>query len=118
VVFRLVHESILEGGNSLGDNDGHGEGIVEGRDVTESHDSGESGVSLGLADVINSSSGTTGVDNELSELSSLLSNFSNASSSVLSNLNVNILEAVEDSGEDLSFNDNFGEIDGVLSDLR
>lgn len=118
VVFRLVHESILEGGNSLGDDNSHGEGIVEGRDVTESHDSGESGVSLGLANVINSSSGTTGVHNELSELSSLLSDFSDASSSVLSNLNVNILKAVEDSGEDLSFNDNFGKIDGVLSDLR
>jgi len=47
----------------------------------------------------------------------LLCNFSNAGSSILSDLDIHILKAVEDSWEDLSLNNNLGKINGVLSDL-
>jgi hypothetical protein len=32
-------------------------------------------------------------------------------------LNIKVLQAVEDSGEDLSLNDNFSQINGVLGNL-
>jgi len=117
VILRLVHEGILEGSDSLGDDNSHSERVIESRDVSEGHDTRESSVSLRLTDIVNSSGGTTRVDDELSELSSLLSNFSDASSSVLSYLNIDILKAVKDSREDLSFDNDFSEIDGVLGDL-
>jgi len=59
VVLGLVDECVLEGSNTLGDDHSHGEGVVEGRDVAEGHDTRETGVTLGLADVINGSGGTT-----------------------------------------------------------
>ena len=117
VILRLVDEGILKRSDSFGDDDGHGEGVVEGRDISESHDSGKSSVTLGFTDVVNSSGSTTRVNNELGELGGLLGNFSNASSSVLSNLNIHVLEAVENSWEDLSLNDYLSKIDGVLSNL-
>jgi hypothetical protein len=117
VVFWLVLECILEWSNALGHDHSHGEGVVEGRDVSEGHDSGETGVTLRLADVINGSGGTTRVHDELSELSSLLCDLTDASGGVLSNLDVDILKAVEDSGENLGLNNNLGEVDGVLGDL-
>jgi len=117
VILRFVDEGILEGSNSLGDDNSHGEGVVEGGDVTEGHDSGKSAVTLGLTDVVNGSSGTTGVDDELSELGGLLGNFTDAGGGVLADLNIDVLKAVEDSGENLGLNDNFGKIDGVLGDL-
>ena len=117
VILRLVDEGVLKRSNTLGDNDSHGEGVIEGRDVTEGHDAGKSGVTLGLADVVDGGGGTTRVDDELGELGGLLGDFTDAGSGVLTNLDINILEAVEDSGEDLGLNDNLGEIDGVLGDL-
>jgi len=117
VVFGLVHEGVLEGSNSLGNDNGHGERVIESRDVTEGHDSGETGVSLGLADVVNGSGGTTGVHDQLGEFSGLLGNLTDASGGVLTDLDIDVLEAVEDTGEDLSLNDYLGKVDGVLGDL-
>jgi hypothetical protein len=117
VVFRLIDEGILKRGNTLGNNHSHSEGVIEGRDVTESHDAWEASVSLRFRDIVNDSGSTTGVNNELSELSGLLSDFSDACSSILSDLNIEVLQAVKDSGEDLSLDDDFSQIDGVLSDL-
>jgi hypothetical protein len=118
VVLRFVHEGIFKRSNSLGYDNSHGKGVIESGNVSKSHDSRESSVSLGFSDVVNSSSGTTRVDDELGELSGLLSNFSNASSSVLSYLHIDILKAVKDSGEDFSLNDDFGEIYSMFGDLR
>ena len=117
MVLGLVDETVLKGRDTLGDDDSHGEGIIEGGDVSEGHDTGKSGVTLGLRDVVDGSSGTSRVDDELGELGGLLSDFSDAGSGVLTDLNIDILKAVEDSGEDLSLNDNFSEVDGVLGDL-
>jgi len=117
VVFGLVHQGVLKRGNTLRDDDSHSERVIESRDIAEGHDTGETGIALALTDVVNGSSGTTRVDNELSELSSLLCNLTDASGGILADLNVDVLEAVKDTGEDLSFNDNFSEINGVLSDL-
>jgi len=117
VVFGLVHEGILERSDTLGNDNGHGEGVIESRDVSESHDTGKSGVALGLTDVVDGGSSTSRVDDKLSELGGLLGDFSDASGGVLSYLHIDILEAVEDSGEDLSFNNDFSEIHGVLSNL-
>jgi hypothetical protein len=117
VVFWLVLDGVLQWGDTLGDDDGHGEGVVEGRDVSEGHDTWKSGVTLGFTDVVNGSGGSTRVDNKFSEFGGLLGDFSNASSSVLSDLDIHILEAVEDSWEDFSLNNDFGKIDGVLGDL-
>ena len=117
VVLGLVDESILEWGNTLGDNDGHGKGVIEGGDVTEGHDTGETSVALGLADIVNGSSGTTGVDDELGELGGLLGDFTDAGGGVLADLNIDVLKAVENTGEDFSFDNNLSKIDGVLGDL-
>jgi len=57
------------------------------------------------------------MNNKLGQFSGLLSNFSNAGSSILSDLDIHILKAVEDSWEDLSLNNDLGKINGVLSDL-
>ena len=46
VVLWLVDKSILKWGDTLGDDNGHGERIVEGRDVTEGHDTWETSVAL------------------------------------------------------------------------
>lgn len=117
VVLRLVNKGILKRSNTLRNNNCHSEGIIEGRDVTEGHDTRKTGISLGFGDVIDDSSSTTGVNNEFSKLSGLLGDFSDASGSILSDLDIEILQAVEDSGEDLSLNDDLSEINGVLSDL-
>ena len=57
------------------------------------------------------------MNNELSELSSLLSDFSDACGSILSHLNIKILQAVKDSWEYFSLNNDLSKINGVLSDL-
>jgi len=117
VILRLVDKSILKRGNTFGDNNGHGEGVIESRNVTEGHDTWKSAVTLGLTDVVNGSGSTTGVNDELGEFSSLLGNLTNASGGILADLNINVLEAVKNSGEDFSLNNDLSKIDGVLSDL-
>jgi hypothetical protein len=117
VILGLVDKGILERGNTLADNDGHSERVVEGRDVAEGHDTGETSVALGLADVVNGGGSTAGVDDELSELSGLLGDFTNAGGSVLADLNINVLKAVKNAGEDLSLNNDLSKVDGVLGDL-
>lgn len=57
------------------------------------------------------------MNDKFSELSGLLGDFSDASSGILSYLNIEIFQAVKDSGEDFSLYNNFGQINGVLSDL-
>ena len=117
VVLWLVDEGILEWGNSLGDNNSHGKGVIEGGDVTEGHDTWESGIALGLTDVVDSGGGSTRVDDELGKLWGLLGNLTDAGGSVLAYLDINVLETVEDPWEDLSLNNNLSQIDSVLSDL-
>lgn len=117
VIFRLVDQGILKRSNTLGNNDCHGERIVESRDVAESHNTWKTSITLGLRDVVNNGSCTTGVNDKLGELCGLLSDFSDASGSILSDLNIKILQAVEDSGEDFSLNNDFSKINSVLSDL-
>ena len=117
VILRLVDEGVLERSNTLGDDNSHGEGVIEGRDVTEGHDTWETGISLGLADVVNGRSSATGVDDQLGKLRGLLGNLTDASGGVLAHLHIDILQAVENPGEDLSLNNDFGEVDGVLGDL-
>jgi len=117
VILRLVSKSLLERSNTLRHNNGHGKRIIKGRDVTEGHDTRETSITLGLGDVVNSSGGTTRVDNKLSELSGLLGNLSDAGSSILANLDIDILKAVQNSGEDLGLNDDFSKVNSVLSDL-
>ena len=117
VVLWLVDEGILEWGNSLGDNNSHGKGVIEGGDVTEGHDTWESGIALGLTDVVDSGGGSTRVDDELGKLWGLLGNLTDAGGSVLAHLDINVLETVEDPWEDLSLNDDLSKVDGVLGDL-
>jgi len=47
----------------------------------------------------------------------LLGDFSYAGGSVLTNLNIDVLQAVENLGENLSLNNYLSEINSVLSDL-
>lgn len=117
VVLGLVDEGILKRSNTLRHDHSHGEGVVESGDVTESHNTRESGVALRLADVVNGSSSTARVHDELSKLSGLLSDLTNASGGVLAHLHIDVLQAVEDSGEDLSLHNDFSEVDSVLGDL-
>jgi hypothetical protein len=117
VILWLVDEGILEWSYTLRNNNSHSKRIIESRDVTKGHDTWKSSVTLGFRDVINGSGSTTRVDNELGQFCSLLCNFSNAGSSVLSDLDIHILKAVEDSWEDFSLNNNFGKINCMLSNL-
>jgi len=117
VVLRLVDKGILERSNTLANNDGHSEGVIESRDIAEGHDTGEASVALGLTDVVNSGGSATGVNDKLGQLSGLLSDLTDAGSSVLADLDIDILEAVKDTGEDLGLNDDLSKINGVLSDL-
>jgi len=57
------------------------------------------------------------MNNKLGQFSGLLSNFSNAGSSILSDLDIHILKAIKDSWEDLSLYNDLGKINGMLSDL-
>ena len=117
VVLWLVDEGILERSDTLGDDDSHGEGVIEGRNVTEGHDARKTGVALGLTDVVHGGGSTTRVNDELGELGGLLGDLTDASGGILAHLHIDVLQAVEDSGENLSLDDDFGEIDGVLGDL-
>lgn len=54
---------------------------------------------------------------QLCKLGRLLSYFTYASRSIFADLNIDILKAVQDTGEDFGFNNNFSEVDGVLGDL-
>ena len=117
VILWFTDESIFEWSNTFGNNNCHGKRVIESRNVTEGHDTWKSGVTFRFTDVINGSSSSSRVDNKLSKLGGLLGDFSNASSGILSYLNVHVLEAVENSWEDFSFDNNFGKIDGVFGDL-
>jgi hypothetical protein len=117
VVLWLVDQSILEWGNTLRDDDSHGERVVEGGNVAESHDTWKTSVALRLTDVVDSGSSATRVDDELGEFSSLLGNLTDASGSIFANLNVDVLQAVQDAWENLSLDNNLGEVDGMLGDL-
>jgi hypothetical protein len=57
------------------------------------------------------------VDDKLGELSCLFSDFANAGSSIFTDLDIDILKAVKDSGEDFSLNNDFSKINSVLGDL-
>jgi hypothetical protein len=52
VVLWLVDQGVLEGSDALRHDNGHGERVVEGRDVAEGHDAGQSRVTLGLTNVV------------------------------------------------------------------
>jgi hypothetical protein len=117
VIFGLVQKSLLKWRDTLGDNDSHGKRVIESRNVTEGHDTRKSGISLGLRNIVNSGGGTSRVDDQFSKLGGLLGNLSNASSSILSDLRVHVLEAVENPGEDLRLNDYLSQIDGMLGNL-
>jgi hypothetical protein len=117
VVFGLVDKSVLKGSNTLRNDNGHGEGVVESGDVAEGHDAGKSAVALGLADVVNGGCGAAGVHDQLGELGGLLGDFADAGGGVLAHLHVDVLKAVQDSGEDLGLNDDLSQVDGVLRDL-
>ena len=57
------------------------------------------------------------MNDKFGKLGCLLGNFTDASCSVLTYLDVNILKAVEDAGEDFGFNNDLSKINGVLGDL-
>ena len=57
------------------------------------------------------------MNDQLRKLSGLLSNFTDTGRSILSYLGVDVLKAVQNSWENLSFNDDFCKVNGVLGDL-
>lgn len=57
------------------------------------------------------------MDDKLGKLSCLLSDFTDAGCSVLAHLDVNILQAVKDAGEDFGFDNDLSKINGVFGDL-
>ena len=117
VVLWLVDQGVLEWSDTLGHDDSHCQRVIEGRDVAERHDAWQTCVTLRLADVVDGGSGATRVHNEFSELRGLFCDLTDASGGVFAHLHVNVLQAVEDSGEDLSLHDNLGQVNGVFGDL-
>ena len=57
------------------------------------------------------------MDDEFGKFGGLLCNFSDASGCVFANLDIDVFKAVKNLGEDFGFNDDFGQIYGVLCDL-
>jgi hypothetical protein len=57
------------------------------------------------------------MDDKLGKFCGLLGNFSDTSGSILSDLDIHVFKAVQDSWEDFSFNDNFGKVNGMLGNL-
>ena len=57
------------------------------------------------------------MDDQLSEFSGLLGDFTNTGCSVLSNLYINVFQAVQDSRENFCLDDDFGKIDSVFGNL-
>ena len=117
VIFRFGNQSLTERHDALGNNDGESECLGEGSNVSDSHDTGELGITLGLTDVVDEGRGPTGVDDELGELGGVLGNLPDAGGRILANKGVIVLEAVENVGEDLGLNDNLCKVDRVLGDL-
>ena len=59
VILWLVEQRLLQWRDALGNDNGHGQRVVEGRNITECHDSGKPGVTLRLTDVVDGGGGTT-----------------------------------------------------------
>ena len=57
------------------------------------------------------------MDDQLREFSCLLGDFTDTGCSVLSDLYINVFQAVQYSRENFCFDNNFGEIDRVFGDL-
>ena len=57
------------------------------------------------------------MDNQLCQFGCVFRNFTDASCGVLAYLYVHIFQTVEDAGENLSLNDNFRKVNGVLRNL-
>ena len=54
----LVEQRLLKWRDALGNDNGHSKGVIEGRNVAESHDSRKSGIALRLTDVVDGGGST------------------------------------------------------------
>jgi len=117
MVFWLVKKCISKRWDSLLLDDDDGQLLIESSDETKSHDAWKSCVSLGLRNVINNCSCTSCMHYHFSEFRGMFSNLSDASSSILSHLDIHILQAVKDLWEDVSFSYNFCQVDCMLGNM-
>mmetsp|Transcript_26295 Transcript_26295/g.25462 ORF Transcript_26295/g.25462 Transcript_26295/m.25462 type:complete len:231 (-) Transcript_26295:100-792(-) len=117
VVFRLIHQSIFQGCDSFRHDHCHSQGIIKSRYVAEGHDAWEASVSFGLTDVVHRRCRPARIHYEFGQLRCVFRYLPNADGSLLPHQDVHILQAVEDSREDLSLNDYFCQVHCVLRDL-
>mmetsp|Transcript_20325 Transcript_20325/g.24338 ORF Transcript_20325/g.24338 Transcript_20325/m.24338 type:complete len:218 (+) Transcript_20325:933-1586(+) len=118
MILLLLYKSSVQWDDTLGGDDRKSKSFGEGGDVTESHNAWQTVVALGFNDVVDKSTNATVADDQLCEFWSVLGDLTDAGGSVLAHVGVNVLEAGEDLGEDLCFNNDLSKVDGVLRDLR
>lgn len=104
VVFLVLDQDSQEGLDSLGLDYSGGKRLVPGGDEAEGHDGGQTidgAGSLGVVDEVDEGRDSSSVDDGHSHVVVAFADLSDQSGSVLAHLGVDILEAVEDLGEDL-----------------
>mmetsp|Transcript_33060 Transcript_33060/g.67673 ORF Transcript_33060/g.67673 Transcript_33060/m.67673 type:complete len:251 (-) Transcript_33060:260-1012(-) len=117
MILRLVDQGILQGRNTLRHHHGQSQGFGERSDVSQGHDTRQAVVSTGLGDIVHHSSDTTSVDDELRQIRRVTCDFANAGGGVLPHELVNVLQAMQDTWEDLGLHNNLGQIHRMLGNL-
>ena len=117
MVLWLVDESVFEWLDAFSVDNTDSERFVKRSNIAQCHDARESGVSFCLSYVVDQCSLTTCVGDKFRQLWRLFGDFSDACCSVFPYQRIDVLQAVENSGEDFCFHHHVGELDGVLRDL-
>mmetsp|Transcript_72319 Transcript_72319/g.234949 ORF Transcript_72319/g.234949 Transcript_72319/m.234949 type:complete len:227 (-) Transcript_72319:505-1185(-) len=118
VVLRFVDQCVLQGRDALGHDYGERQRLGEGRDVAEGHDARQPVVAASLRDVVNHGSDAPGIHDQLGEVRCVAGDFADAGGGVFAHKLVDVLQAVQDPGEDLGLDHHLGQVHRVLRDLR
>merc|ERR1719181_1172468 len=118
VILRFIDKSFFQWRDAFGNQHRERKSLRKGGDVTKRHDTWEARVSTRLCDVVDHGGDSACVDYELGKIWCMPGNLTNTSCSVLADELVDVLEAMQDSWENLGFHYDFSKIDRVLSNLR
>mmetsp|Transcript_105911 Transcript_105911/g.236421 ORF Transcript_105911/g.236421 Transcript_105911/m.236421 type:complete len:389 (+) Transcript_105911:6-1172(+) len=117
VVLGFVDERVLEGGDALRHHHRQGQGLGECGNVAQRHDARQTIVATGLCDVVDHGCDAARIDDKLCQVRSVAGDLADASRRILPHELVDVLEAMEDTGEDLSLYHDLRQVHGVLRDL-
>mmetsp|Transcript_60370 Transcript_60370/g.99872 ORF Transcript_60370/g.99872 Transcript_60370/m.99872 type:complete len:303 (+) Transcript_60370:314-1222(+) len=117
VVFGFLFQRVAQRGNPLADNYRQRKRLGECRNVPQSHDTRQPGIATSLIYVINQCTNTAGIHNQLSQLWSVLCDFTDICCCVLLHNLIRILEQRENLGEDLTLHDQLCKLNTMLRNL-